>query len=121
VDPFPIIAPRDPFPITTYYECMSIRFPLYANATNTYLSSVCKPITICTYILKIICTLITCSYIYSHNHMYTIIHRFSIICKQHMYYKHFLIPRIHHTYMSSTHNTPPTNHTYMPLRKVRKK
>jgi hypothetical protein len=79
VDPFPIIAPRGPFPITTYYECMSIRFPLYANATNTYLSSVCKPIIICTYIFKIICTPITYSYIYSQtyvNHTY-IVHNFS--------------------------------------------
>ena len=64
MDPFPIIAPRDPFPITTYYECMSIRFPLYANATHTYRTRICNHTTTTHTYTSSHMYLITCSYIH---------------------------------------------------------
>ena len=53
----------------------------------------------------------------SHVHTYIL----TIICKQRTYYKQFLIPRIHHTDMSSTQNTPQTKHTHMLSMEIRQK
>ena len=62
---------------------------------NTYLSSVCKPIIICTYIFKIICTPITYSYTYSQTYV-------NHTCDT----KHLLITRIHNIIMPNIHNHP---------------